>query len=65
MRNDFDKRWAAMERTGSRMHIFAMIWIAFVLTLVLGGVGLTIYALFNPEIIGAFVGRIVRGFDAA
>lgn len=61
----FDDEWRAMERRGAviRSLAFAQMVATWLLTGLLTTVG--IYALFNPEAIGAFAGHIVAGFNAA
>ena len=61
---DFDRQWARMERQGNIIRRIAFLWIAFVASLVIGGLALVGYGLFHPEVIGEFVGRIVAGFEA-
>jgi hypothetical protein len=43
---------------------FFKLWFAFVALMAISIIGLQVYVLFNPEVIGTFLGEIVKGFNS-
>lgn len=61
---DFDAIMERHQRTHRRLG--CVVTIIFIITalLIAASIGLGVYAIFNPEAVGEFVGRIVNGFTA-
>ena len=61
---DFERHRADIQRQGRfiRMMVFLIFIVSIALTF--SGIGLAVYALFYPEAVGEFVGRIINGFTA-
>lgn len=43
---------------------FFKLWFAFVALMAISIIGLHVYVLFNPEVIGTFLGEIFNGFKS-
>lgn len=45
-------------------EVFFKLWFAFVALMIISIIGLHVYVLFNPEVIGTFLGEIFNGFKS-